>query len=183
MRSHYYRFCLPKDPKFPSGVSPLSFGKNARPPENGTLPLAVSACLDQFYREYSSYKISRSTCRKRHSLLAPLFQIHYELKPYLFFLMNTTFVSSTLADFRMQYYSNSTPRLLYVTVTSNEIIRNTMITSTPKNTHSPLPKQQKRVAKVSQTLTTLNSYQLFTLNSNLLVLLFPQFLNQPLHLV
>lgn len=97
--------------------------------------------------------------------------------------MNTTFVSSTLADFRMQYYSNSTPRLLYVTVTSNEIIRNTMITSTPKSTHSPLSKQQKRVAKVSQTLTTLKSYQLFTLNSNLLVLLFPQFLNQPLHLI
>ena len=97
--------------------------------------------------------------------------------------MNTTFVSSTLADFRIQYYSYSTPRLLYVTVTSNEIIRNTMITSTPRSTHFPLPKRQKRVAKVSQTLTTLKSYQLFTLNSNLLVLLFPQFLNQPLHLI
>ena len=97
--------------------------------------------------------------------------------------MNTTSVSSTLADFRMQYYSYSTPRLLYVTVTSNEIIHNTMIINTLKSIHSPLSKQQKRVAKVSQTLTTLKSYQLFTLNSNLLVLLFPQFLNQPLHLV
>ena len=46
--------------------------------------------------------------------------------------MNTTFISSTLADFRMQYYSYSTPRLLYVTVTSNEIIYKNLIINLKK---------------------------------------------------
>ena len=58
-----------------------------------------------------------------------------------------------------------------------------MITSIQKSIPFPRSRQQKRIAKVSQTLATLKSYQLLTLNFNLLVKLRPQYLNQPLHLV
>ena len=61
--------------------------------------------------------------------------------------MNTTSVSSTLADFRMQYYGYSTPRLLYVTVTSNEIIRNAMIINTLKKCSFPTFKATKKGSK------------------------------------